>query len=94
MEDDFKLKIEVEVNCGIGSNLTRCGIGKEQSVIDEGEEDRWIGLISRCCEGVLERDRLLVELCDGKLFDGLEERVMRHFGDTKFDIHQWKLMDF
>jgi len=39
LEDDFKLEIEVEVNCGIGSNLTGSGIRKEQSVIDEGEEN-------------------------------------------------------
>ena len=44
-------------------------------------------------ELVFKDDRQLVKLEDGELFDRPEERVVRQLRDTKFDIHQWKLMD-
>lgn len=50
--------------------------------------------MGRGVECILEGNWLLVEFQDRKLLDGLEERVVGQLGDTKFDIHQWKLMDF
>ena len=47
-----------------------------------------------CHKLVFEGDWLLVELADSELFDGFEDRVVRHLRNTKFDIHLWKLMDF
>lgn len=49
------------------------GIGKKKSVINEGEKNRWLGMLVGRREGAFKGHLLLVESMNGEFLDGGEE---------------------
>lgn len=88
--EHLELHVEVEVCSCEGGDLICCGVGQQDGVVDESEEDGGMLCVGWGGEGVFEGDGFLIEVFGREFCDGSEELVVGKLGDLKFDIHQWK----
>jgi hypothetical protein len=59
--DDFELSVEVEVEGGEGLDVVVEGVGEEEGLADEGEEDVAVVAVDLRCESIFKGYLLLVE---------------------------------
>lgn len=87
MVDDLEFEVEVEVEGGEWLYGDGLGVGEEEGVVDEGEENGGLWGEGGGAKGVFESDLLLVEMLDGEVLDGLEEGLWCEGDVGEFDIH-------